>query len=879
MIRCADPKCPLCLSAPGTESPEKADTREPRHHPEDAPFGRESSLAVVNPVIRSLHQTVMTLRGDWEFTTDSEAIGLKNDWMKPDAQWPGLRTMPVPGNWESNGVGEPGMSTPWICYWDKTAKPLRHIYVGSAWYRKNVPIPEDWKDKQVWLKIGGVRAQGWFWINGQPVGHVTNYCGSFKFNVTDFVQPGTDATLVALIRNDVPSRTGQMSSTHIWGGIYRDIELEATPETRLDNVECFGNFDDKNVKIRLVLGHGIAAKGKKVAVNLDVKTLDPTDPVKPTKKVGSVRKEIVLGDGLATEFFQTVDLSEFHPWSPESPNLYLAEISLFGNDGKTITHGWSERFGIKKLEVRGKRFFLNDKPYFLRGYGDDYMYPITFISPPDRDVHRQHLKIARNAGFAYVRHHTHCEIPEHYDAADELGIMIQSELPYYPYDGYHTVELFDFDPKRDLNEVIDHRRRHVSQATYSMGNEGHLGTPLDNELKAIVHERHPGALAHHNDGGVNTPDNSDFDTPNSCSPFHRVSSIVPWEPGAFDTVEMPFISHEFMNLGLKFDPRISERFTGAILPPRPISYYEKRLSDLGLDRCWGDACLDAGHALQKYYQKTGIESARLDPACDGYSYWTLVDVIVNYGGEDDFTGQGMFNPFWEPKVNGATPEQVARFNGPTAILMTPDRDVPILVTGEPVRLTLTVSHFSPDDVKDGHVTWVMKSGEKIIATGKIDGIDLATGDVKKIGDAGFTVPECTKAEALTLEATLFGKDSSKPLAVNDWDFWMFPKREKIAVDGVAVTPALFETLSKRYEGLLKAEMPEAQSAEVLIGKPGDSAVATAISNGKRVLLVGDADGPPNVSLGWWLIGDQTGTAFAKHPAFGNFPHNGYIRAY
>jgi hypothetical protein len=208
--------------------------------------------------------------------------------------------------------------------------------------------------------------------------------------------------------------------------------------------------------------------------------------------------------------------------------------------------------------------------------------------------------------------------------------------------------------------------------------------------------------------------------------------------------------------------------------------------------------------------------------------------------------------------------------------MTPDRESPIFVTGDKVRLALTASYFSYNDVKNGNIVWTLKSGEKTLVTGKIDDIDLATGDVKKIGEAEFIVPECFQAEALTFEAALFSEDSSQPLAVNDWNFWMFPKWEKKVLQGVAVTAALSETLSKRYEGLIKAESPEAEFVDIVIGKPGEPAVATALSNGKCVFLVGEAGGPPNVKLGWWWIGDQTGTAFAKHAAFGNFPHDGFI---
>ena len=42
------------------------------------------------------------------------------------------------------------------------------------------------------------------------------------------------------------------------------------------------------------------------------------------------------------------------------------------------------------------------------------------------------------------------------------------------------------------------------------------------------------------------------------------------------------------------------------------------------------------------------------------------------------------------------------------------------------------------------------------------------------------------------------------------------------------------------------------------------------------MMIGPADGEPNVRLGWWWLGDQTGTAFARHPVFGDFPQDGKL---
>ncbi|OQW95352.1 MAG: hypothetical protein BWK77_07605, partial [Verrucomicrobia bacterium A1] len=50
----------------------------------------------------------------------------------------------------------------------------------------------------------------------------------------------------------------------------------------------------------------------------------------------------------------------------------------------------------------------------------------------------------------------------------------------------------------------------------------------------------------------------------------------------------------------------------------------------------------------------------------------------------------------------------------------------------------------------------------------------------------------------------------------------------------------------------------------------------ALAAGRRVILIQGAGGSPNVSLGWWWMGTQVGTAFARHPALGDFPHEGYL---
>ena len=215
-------------------------------------------------------------------------------------------------------------------------------------------------------------------------------------------------------------------------------------------------------------------------------------------------------------------------------------------------------------------------------------------------------------------------------------------------------------------------------------------------------------LFQHQDGGKNTKFNCDYYTPNG-KVRGMAKSTTPWKPGTFDALGKPFIAHEYLNLAIKLDPRLAPKFTGAIPSPRSIEKYEQSLKAAGLDRRWGDACLNAAHALQAHYQKEGIEQARIDPACDGYSFWTLIDVMVQHSGT--YSGQGYLNAFWEVKEGGIPLNKFYQFNGPTVILAK-NINPPITVSGETRKIGLWLSHFGCDPLKQAKLTWALKSGGK-----------------------------------------------------------------------------------------------------------------------------------------------------------------------
>ena len=111
-----------------------------------------------------------------------------------------------------------------------------------------------WKGRRVWLKVGGVKSCGWFCVNETQVALNENYCGTYKYEITDLVTPGANATVVVQVNNVRPSRKGIFSAINRWGGIYRDIELEATPQMFIDDAWARGLFDEKSAEVHVRVG-------------------------------------------------------------------------------------------------------------------------------------------------------------------------------------------------------------------------------------------------------------------------------------------------------------------------------------------------------------------------------------------------------------------------------------------------------------------------------------------------------------------------------------------------------------------------------------------------------------------------------------------------
>lgn len=846
--------------------------------PSDIWACRTSHPAVVNAVLPL--ENTLSLRGEWEVVTNR--FTPRNINFSPrmpsgpdveDAWWNRKDTMKlrVPGCWEAQGVGEPGNSAGWSCWWDFSPRPLRNAFAGNAWYRKRVAVPAGWKGRRIWLKIGGVNAQGWFWVNGERVAWADDFCGTRKFEITDIVEPGRTAWVIASVRNDVPSRRGCLAGDCSWGGIIRDVELEATPETFIDDAWVRGDFDSRTATAHVSL-EGI---GREAGL-----------AVRVSSEGESVRCAVPPADAGATacRIDLKLPLGSFRPWSPEHPNLYTAKVELVSADG-SVRHTRFERFGVRKFETRGNEFYLNGKPFFMRGAGLHWIWPIEGLPPPDRETFLERVRVIRSAGFNFVRTHTSCPYPEFFEAADEAGLMVEAELPYYQDSPTHDQP---FDPVRDMKELVAAYRRYPSFAVLSGGNEGWFGDALSkrlyDEFKRLAPDRLMIGQDRWYDPKIHQQDTSDY----------QGGPMSVWPRGTVRT-RSPFVCHEYLNLVVKLDSRIANRFTGCWQMPGLSEARAAWLATNGLEAVHGNRLQDAQHVLQGVWRKYGFEAARGDPLCAGYSYWSLQDSCSPQKGA--FAGQALFDPFWKTKPHGETAADVRVYNSPTCLLLDDGADAVVYEkdprikpngfemfvmpgmtnrvrrSGDVCEWRFRLAHYGERAFAKTRLSWKLEtSSGEILLSGTEDTGAQGLGPVRDIAAVRPVLPAVDRPCKAVLRAALC--ENGVEVAANGWEYWVFPGRRTVPVSAVAASDGLYDVLKDRLPGLLPwSRLDDADSA---IAPEGSAEAQEALSRGLGLVTLENTDGPMNAMLGWWWMGSQMGAVLTEHPILSELPHEGFL---
>ena len=406
----------------------------------------------------------LSLDGMWKFSFDREKAGEEKQWEKGLSEY---EMMPVPGSFAD-------------LYTDKKKKN----YCGDFWYETDFAVPYSCAGKRksgrVLLRFGSVTHRAVVYLNGQKIGEHEGGFLPFVFDITEYICPGVNRLSVKanneLNEECLPCGTvkknkdGSLTAKPYfdffnYSGIQRSVELLFVPETSIEDYSYVTELLEGKAKLDLKVE--LRQKEAFGEVNVSVKLIDETGcdaaeanlhPVvspelqgtSPDKdcgcEVNQVEAEASSGkssednigysashkSGEASEpenFWYTASLSVENPvlWNVRDAHLYDIIIRVTGKDGSLIDE-YTDRIGIRTVEVKGREILINGKPVYLKGYGKHEDFSIlgrTF----NYSVARRDFECMKWNGANCFRTSHYPYADEWYRMADEEGFLIIDEVP------------------------------------------------------------------------------------------------------------------------------------------------------------------------------------------------------------------------------------------------------------------------------------------------------------------------------------------------------------------------------------------------------------------------------------------------------------------
>lgn len=340
--------------------------------------------------------------------------------------------------------------------------------MGIGWYRYQLTPKDEWKGKRIVLDFQGIMLVGDVYLNGKRIGG------------TDYGYLGFDIDLSKLLKWGQPNEIAvkadtQNSSNSRWftgAGLYRDVNLIVTNKNLFFPrhplfIRTQGN---KEVKIKAeIINQQKVAKGQSAAkMPVGVRILDADGKV-----VAEQKNDIHFNAKWRDREYElpSISLENAKLWSPNSPYLYTAEVTLYDNEGN-IADQIKEPFGVRTIEIiPQKGLLVNGKKVLLKGYANHHTLGALGAAAYPRAIEKR-LKLMKEFGMNHIRtsHNPYSE--DFLKLCDKYGILVVDEL----YDKWLTQYAggrVDWESlwQKDVPEWVKRDRNHPSVVMWSLGNE------------------------------------------------------------------------------------------------------------------------------------------------------------------------------------------------------------------------------------------------------------------------------------------------------------------------------------------------------------------------------------------------------------------------
>lgn len=293
------------------------------------------------------------------------------------------------------------------------------------WYRRVINTKNVASNERTLIHFDAVDWKTTVFLNGIEIGSHTGGYESFSFDVTRYLKPGSNELVVKVVdpTDEGPNPHGKqvLHPGNIYytptTGIWQTVWLEHVPSTFISELVMTPDIDQGRLKISVAIGNPTTADSVGIAALFQGK---------------------IVGKAIHIENDNyEIRLSNPQLWSPEVPNLYDLQVTLY-NKGKAKDRVGSY-FGMRKVEIKAdekgvSRIYLNNKPYYNNGTLDQGFWPDGLYTAPTDEALEFDIAAIKAMGFNTIRKHIKVEPARWYYHADKIGMLVWQDFvnpPHY----------------------------------------------------------------------------------------------------------------------------------------------------------------------------------------------------------------------------------------------------------------------------------------------------------------------------------------------------------------------------------------------------------------------------------------------------------------
>ena len=428
------------------------------------------------------------LNGPWKFFFVDSYKDLPQNITDPSVNTSSWDDITVPGNWEVQGHGVAIYTNHGYEFKPKNPQPpLLPEANPVGVYRRDIEIPANWDNRDIYLHIGGAKSGLYVYLNGKEVGYSEDSKNPAEFLINKYLQPGKNVLTLKIFRWSTGS---YLECQDFWrmSGIERDVFLWSQPKASIQDFRVVSTLDDTYTNGIFKLAVDLKNHTQETKnLNVGYELLDAKGNL-----MASEANDIWVSPASPQTASFEYDLKNVAPWSAEHPNLYKLLMTI-KEDGKVIEvvpfNVGFRRFEMKQIDQaaeNGKPYtvlLFNGQPVKFKGVNIHEHNPETghYVT---EELMRKDFELMKQNNINAVRLCHYPQDRKFYELCDEYGLYVYDEANIESHGMYYSLKkggTLGNNPEwliphmdRTMN-MYERNKNYPSVTFWSLGNEAGNG--------------------------------------------------------------------------------------------------------------------------------------------------------------------------------------------------------------------------------------------------------------------------------------------------------------------------------------------------------------------------------------------------------------------